>query len=704
MIPRGYFFVKKLIMNTDSPITIDKFLNKSTLHNGVYKRSNGMATQFNVSSNNDNSILKLEFDHSIFNFNPDLDVNKFATEAKKRDLILTDDDKNKIQVIKQEVYLLKSKFIYNQICDSARVIPKISLLEEKVGSIFNLRIMKNLINLKTFSPLFYTEHCKIRENFIIYQVLIYLCILIIYVYENRENQSFIKIDSDITKVIEWAQCRNLPDLSYIIIGPTVNTNYQIDYKNLYKYLISPANSSLKYGDNITEYMQLMSSRTLEKLVADNTYVNQTRPNPYDKLQNISETYLIYFDTNAGCEFKHNENNDLVVDCQNISIGNVSDDKINMKYDEKINTNKLLNIDPKTASGQLNRLLTKYNTIKINNLLVSESTYQTQLNLYEKLYVVFPNIYMYTRTNQIYNTGTLQISGRFKLNEQYYYEFIPDRLEGISYKTLTAHVKNINFYITDHPGNYNSLIHYEPNLKVESDRIYNVPVVINSRIIPKNKSNYLIEFYINDASNNLMPINKSTFIYNKDHSIIQLLDLEHEDNFIDIDYIVKTFDFNYTEDMNYDSNKYKAYHTNVDILKLPWQLEDFYLSLGMITNQLESLSLLLQIDYDRFIDLGLTPVYNTATLNGLSEIRYNNYFDVNIYYKTKRILYTPQLMCVDIKSNDINGNLVSLNDKKTEYMLQKINNNLVLINYHGFINDELIVLKPKYNIKMILELL
>lgn len=691
-------------MNTDISATTDKFLNKSTLHNGVYKRSNGMTNYFNVSSNNDNSLLKLEFDHSIFNFNPDLDVNKYSSEVKKRDLILTDDDKNKIQVIKQEVYLLKSKFIYSQICDSARVIPKISLLEEKVGSIFNIRIMKNLINLKTFSPLFYTEHCKIRENFIIYQVLIYLCILIVYVYDNRENQEFIKIDSDIVKIIEWVQCRNLPDLNYIIVGPTVNTNYQIDYKNLYKYLISPANSSLKYGDNITEYMQLMSLRTLEKLVSDNTSNNQSRPNSYDKLQNISETYLIYFDTDAGCEFKHDENNDLIVDCQNIEIGNVSDDKMNLRYDEKINTNKLLNIDPKTASGQLNRLLTKYNTIKINNLLISESTYQTPLNLYEKLYVVFPNIYMYTRTNQVYNTGTLQISGKFKMNEQYYYEFIPDRLEGISYKTLTAHVKNISFYITDYPGKSNTLIHYEPNLKIESTKLYNVPVIFNSRIIPKNKSNYMIEFYYTDNLNNVMNVNKSTFIYNKDYSIIQLLDIEHEDIFSNIEYITKTFDFNYIEGMNFVANKFKAYHTTIDVLKSEWYLQDYLLSLGLITNQIENLSLLLKTDYERFINMNLSPVLNVESLFGLSENYYNNYFNVNIYYKINRILYTPQLLIVNIKTNNINSNLISIGDKKNKYMTQKINNDLIQINYNDHINNDYIILKPDYNIKMILELL
>ena len=73
-----------------------RFLNKSTIHNGIYKRSNGMSDHYDVYSNNDRSMLKLEFDHSMFNFNPDLDLNKYSSDVRKKDLILTDDDKTKM--------------------------------------------------------------------------------------------------------------------------------------------------------------------------------------------------------------------------------------------------------------------------------------------------------------------------------------------------------------------------------------------------------------------------------------------------------------------------------------------------------------------------------------------------------------------------------------------------------------------------------
>lgn len=677
-----------------------RFLNKSTIHNGIYKRSNGMSDHYDVYSNNDRSMLKLEFDHSMFNFNPDLDLNKYSSDVRRKDLILTDDDKTKLQLIKREVYLLKPDFIYTQICDSARVIQKIATLEKKIAPIFDIRISKNLINLKTFSPLFYSEHCKNRENFIVYQVLIYLCVLIEYVFENRENQEFIKMDSEITKIIDWVQCRNLPDLSYIIIGPTVNTNYQIDYKNLYKYLISPANSSLKYGDNITEYMQLMSSRTIEKLISENNNIIQTKPNSYDKLQNISETFLIYFDTDNGCLFNYNKNDDLIINCQNINIGNVSEDKMNLRYDEKINTNKLLNIDPKTASGQLNKLLMKYNTIKLNNLLISASVYQTKLNVFEKVYVVFPNIYMYTRTNNIYNTGTLQISGKFIFNEQYYYEFIPDRLEGISYKSLTAYVKDISFYISDKPTKKNNIISYKPFLKFSKNILYNIPIIINHRVIPKNKSNYIIEFYFIDEYNNIKVLNKNSFIYNSDYSIIQLLNTEPIETTTSIEYITDCFDFNYDNDMDYNSNKYKAFYTDVKIINSEWNLEDYLLSLALITTETHSLTMLKNIKGHNFIHMNLRPVYNL-----INDINYRDgFYKVDIYYKINKIIHTSPFLLINADAKDISGISVSINDDPNKYVIRRINNTLLQIKYNQHINNDFIIVNNDHNIKMILELL
>ena len=677
-----------------------RFLNKSTIHNGIYKRSNGMSDHYDVYSNNDRSMLKLEFDQSMFNFNPDLDLNKYSGDVKKKDLILTDDDKTKLQLIKKEVYLLKPDFIYTQICDSARVIQKIATLEKKISPIFDIRISKNLINLKTFSPLFYSEHCKNRENFIVYQVLIYLCVFIEYVFENRENQEFIKMDSEITKIIDWVQCRNLPDLSYIIVGPTVNTNYQIDYKNLYKYLISPANSSLKYGDNLTEYMQLMSSRTIEKLISENNNINQTKPNSYDKLQNISETFLIYFDTDNGCLFNYDKNDDLIINCQNINIGNVSEDKMNLRYDEKINTNKLLNIDPKTASGQLNKLLMKYNTIKLNNLLISESVYQTKLNVFEKVYIVFPNIYMYTRTNNIYNTGTLQISGKFIFNDQYYYEFIPDRLEGISYKSLTAYVKDISFYISDKPTKKNNIISYKPFLKFSKNQLYNIPIIINHRVIPKNKSNYIIEFYYIDEQNNIKVLNKNSFIYNSDYSIIQLLNTEPIETTTSIEYITDYFDFNYDNDMDYNSNKYKAFYTDVKIINSEWNLEDYLLSLALITTETHSLTMLKNIKGHNFIHMNLRPVHNL-----INDINYRDgFYKVDIYYKINKIIYTSPFLLINADSKDISGISVSINDDPNKYVIRRINNTLLQIKYNQHINNDFIIVNNDHNIKMILELL
>jgi hypothetical protein len=679
---------------------MEGFLNKSTLHDGIYKRSNGVTDYYDVSTNNENSILQLEFNQSMFKLNPDMDAGKILAESKKRDLIITEDDKIKIHKIKQELYFLKNEFIYNQICDSARVIPRIQQLQEKVSSIYSIRILKNVINLKQYSPLFYTQQCKVRENFIVYQVLIYLCVLILYVYENRNNDDFIRLDSDITKIIEWVQCRNLPDLNYIVIGPTSNTNYQIDYKSLYKYLISPANSALKYGDNITEYMQLMSLRTIENILTETDNNNINRPNSYNKLQNTSEAFLIYFDTDYGCEFEENSNGDLIINCQNIEVGNVSDAKLNWKYDEKVNTNKLINIDPKTGSGQLNQLLLMYNTIKINKLLITDSTFQTSLNLYEKLYVIFPNIFMYTRTNQIFHTGTLQIGGKFKLNEQNVYEFIPDRPEGISYKDLTSHVKKIDFYISDKPNQKSTLVHYKPVIKYSVEKIFNIPILFNNKILAKNNDNYIMEFYYFDNNDELQHIKRTLFIYNKTYSIIQFLNVYNETSLFNITYLTYAFDFNYTSDMDYSKNKFKAYRTTIDILNDEWYLSDYLLSLGEITNNTSSLKLLSISEKNTFLNMNLTPIYDTEEINESVD----NYLTCDFYYYMNRLLNTKPVLTINTDSSEINSILASINDDPTKYMIQKINNYIIQIYYSQPINDNHIILHTESNIKMTLELL
>lgn len=677
-----------------------EFLNKSSIHNGVYKRSNGGTNYYAVNSNNENSLLQLEFDTKFFKINPDLDATKFAMESKKRDLIITEEDKLKIQKIKQEVYLLKPSFIYGQICDAARVIPKIMLLEEKISAIFSIRIMKNLINIKTYSPLFYTENCKIRENFIIYQVLIYLCIMITHVYDNRNNDEFIRMDSDITKLIDWVQCRNLPDLNYIIIGPTVNMNYQIDYKNLYKYLISPANSALKHGDNITEYMQLMSSRTIENLISETNHINQNKPNSYNKLQNLSEAFLIYFDTDNGCEFETNINGDLIINCQQVEVGNVSNAKLNWRYDEKIDSNKLLEVDPKIGSSQLDRLLLSYNTIKINKLLISDVTYQTELNLYSKLYVVFPNIFMYTRTNQLYHTGTLQIGGRFELNSQNVYEFVPDRPEGISYKNMTSKVKKIDFYISDKPNQKSTLVHYKPFIKYSLDKIYNIPVLFNHNITPKNNGNYIFEFYYIDNHEEIQHLSRSVFIYNKQYSLIQLLDIEYENEILNVDYLRHDFDFNYDVNMNFNKNKYKAYHTTIDILNEEWYLQDFLLSLGTFSNNTQSLYMLAISEKNTFLNMNLTIVENSEDIPGTI----NGYLSSEFYFYVNRLLNTKPTLTIYTNTAEINSILVSVDDDPNKYMIQKINNNVFQIYYSKPIMKNFVVVRTQSNVKMALELL
>ena len=418
------------------------------------------------------------------------------------------------------------------------------------------------------------------------------------------------------------------------------------------------------------------------------------------MQNISEAFLIYFDTDYGCEFETNTNGDLVINCQQIEVGNVSKAKLNWKYDEKIDSSKLIEIDSKIGAGQLDKLLLSYNTIKINKLLISDITYQTELNLYDRLYVVFPNIFMYTRTNQIFSTGTLQIGGKFVLNDQNIYEFIPDRPEGISYKNMTSKVKKMDFYISDKPGQKSTLVNYKPSIRYTLDKIYNIPVIFNHTIIPKNDENYIFEFYFIDNNNEVQILSRSVFIYNKTYSIIQLLDLEYESEVLNVDYLKHDFDFNYDDTMDFRKNKHKAYYTTVDILNEEWYLQDYLLSLGTITNNTSSLYMLALSEKNEFLNMNLSVVENSNEIPNVI----NGYLSSEFYFYINRLLSTKPTLTICSDASEINSILVYIDDDPKKYMIQKLNNSIFQIYYFKPIVNNYITIRSQSNVKMLLELI
>lgn len=674
-----------------------KFENKN-----IYRKTNGGVNFYSTLINKDNNTIS---GAELFNYSNDSNKMEILKPQEKQMHIIDNIMQNKKQIdeLKSELNFIDPNILYKTICKSARVIPEIENLKKELSDNFKIKIIENIYNLKQYSPVFYVNNIKNESEFIIYQAFIYLISMVIYVSEHSVLEEFVNKDVNMPVLITWCLARNLPDLEYILRGPTSNTTYNINFKTLYKSLISSSNELFEKGEDILNYMQLMSLKKNEEYLLDlNTNLNN-RKNSYTKLQNISEAYTIHFDTNHGCFLETNSNNDLVVNCQNVELGDGITKDINLKYNSLELDMKTLDINSKISSAKLGQLLNNYNTIKISKLLVNQKIYKTSLDLFEKIYIIFPNIFMISRTNHIYNTGCLEVSGKFILRNNWY-EFVSDRIEGVNYKQTTSHVKKVDFLITDKPGEKSSLTFYTPKISLTVDNLYNIPILDKrfdeKKISNLNKKTIIFIFY----DLNLKQIPKSIFIYDRDFKIIQWLDVEFYGDILlntlnefvfDIKYI-NTTGINYEYDLlsnvnsdnkiNFNNNRFKAFHCEYDLINAEWTLEDYIFSLNQVlTPDNTSIN-----KYREYIDLKLSLIEDQ-----------DNEIKVDIYYYYKKINNTLSYLIFNYPSKDINTLELKFNNKK--YYIQKINNCLNMINYQNFLNDKLMVFDLVYDIKMVLEL-
>ena len=669
----------------------------------IYRQTNGNVKQFQTITNTNNNTMSGAELFTRFDNLENMDILKEREKQEHKIDILLQTQKQ-IEKLKSELNFIDPNILYKTICKSARVIPEIELLKKELNDNFQIKIIENIYNLKQYSPLFYVNNIKNQNEFIIYQTFIYLISMIVYVSEHSILEEFVNKDVNMPVLIAWCLARNLPDLVYILRGPTSNTTYNINFKILYKSLISSSNELFESGEDILNYMQLMSLKKNEEYLLDLLSGINNRKNAYNKLQNISEAYLIHFDTEHGCELERDINGDLVVNCQGVELGNGITKDINLKYDALELDMKTLDVNSKISSAKLAQLLNNYNTIKISNLLINKKLYKTSLDLFEKIYIVFPNIFMISRTNHVYNTGALEISGKF-VSENNWYKFIPDSLNGMNYKSTTVHVKKVDFLISDKPGEKSSLSFYTPNISINIKDLYNIPIlnenikVNNLKVI--NKNSIIFIFY----DLNLSQIKKSIFIYNIDRKIIQWIDFDYCDeellNYLseftfDIKYIDSTgINYNYdllnetTEFLNegydFNRNQYKAYYCDVDLIHSEWNIEDYIYSLNQILGS--------NTNYNG------KHLYKNLNLHFIDDI--NEDITIDIYYYYKKINNTLPYLIFNYPGTNINTLQLKYNNKK--YYIQKINTYLNTINYQNFIDERIINFKLNYDIKMMLEL-
>ena len=413
--------------------------------------------------------------------------------------------------------------IYNLIMNDIRVLPKIQYIERMISGYYSQIIINNLINIYNNAPQFFNDVInKNLMNFKMYQCFIYLLTFIAIVYEHKDDEEFLHKDTDtgsIRDIIEWCRNRRIQDINYLLQGPLTNQIYNVDFIEIYNSLISLTKSI----SEINEYLQLATLQEINLNILKFDDNLKFRPNVFEKMTNDALSYTINIDTNLNSSFHFDNQNNLVVNCNDIDLGASVSDPINLDINKtEVNTN-LMKQEPKNNAMKFTNLLNKSSKFIIKSLLILKTTYDVNLDIYDNCYVIFPQITMDGQFNQVFQTGTLQIAGKFKENENTkYWEFVPFISSGISYLPTTANVKQFEFYISPRPDK-SSIIN--ANNFIIDETIYNYyNISIDVENVADNfNSNevYLIRLNKINKKGNLDKINY-TYLYNRTLKTIQVL--------------------------------------------------------------------------------------------------------------------------------------------------------------------------------------
>lgn len=358
---------------------------------------------------------------------------------------------NKINIKDFNLTTIDGSKIYTSICNQSRVLPNIPRLEVIVTDLYNKYLQINLNRLVMFSPKFFNENIRSDSNFINYQAFLYLLVFIKHCYDHR-------YDSDLElypKVVTgWCVGRYNIDTEYFINGPTTLTNYSVDYKKIYQSYISASTNM----ETISDYLQLMGIENISKHTNDVNESIINRKNAYDKLLDESRCYRTIVEA-KGVE----ENNELYFEFEfhgDNKIENL-EATLNEEVREDINKNY-----PKTDLSKFSQIMRDYSMMNIDSLTINRKCFKTPLDIFDKLYVVFPDIIGETLTENSLRTS-FAIPGRFVKNKNNY-EFVPDY--PVNYKPATIAVKKLRFKIVV-PNEYISY-----NKPVYSlDKVFNVMI-------------------------------------------------------------------------------------------------------------------------------------------------------------------------------------------------------------------------------------
>ena len=186
-------------------------------------------------------------------------------------------------------------------------------------------------------------------------------------------------------------------------------------------------------------------------------------------------------------------------------------------------------------------MNQFTMFKIKSLLVLKTTYKTSLDNFDNIYIVFPGINIDGKFNQVFNTGCLQVSGKFiENNNEKYWEFVPNNENGVVYKPTTAEVNNLGFYISDKPNSVSHILYNNFKIETYKSNYFNCPIIVQNFDNLNDDQLKLKEMYNLDFTQNVYLIRSYkigndgkpsalnySFLYNKKFKYIQLLNNNYD---------------------------------------------------------------------------------------------------------------------------------------------------------------------------------
>lgn len=375
-----------------------------------------------------------------------------------------------------QMKFIDPKLLADAIVVDARTLPSIPIINNMIGEFYLMKLTPNLNNIYANAPAFFEKNF-IRDpmGFELYQKYYYLICFIKFVAEKLTDDQF-QANYKMTDINAWVNSRRDPNIDYIIVGPTENTVFDINFEQHYSALIS---SSTSMAD-IVRYQQLTTAQTTSDDVLNILSFLQRNPNTYFKNPDEAKKYTLNIDSSRDVIIGIDKDNNLLFDCGYVNFGDTTESNDAGRLDEIQNLNPTADMDSRIATKKIERIFQMYSRVKVLECVVAPDAFITSLDIFPKVFIVFQGVLCSERN--IYNTienNYFKIGGCFKRTNRGY-EFQQD-VNAITYKTAKTRVSGFKIFISLDPNARNVIMPNEFPLKFTKFNVYQHPYTVNEGV-------------------------------------------------------------------------------------------------------------------------------------------------------------------------------------------------------------------------------